>query len=1813
MGLRDLIDHVTSGFGDQADITQKDVLDEDVRKAYPQYANLPDDVLAAAAAKNMPEQYSYLAKFDPTAPVAAAQVPRPMRTDQFYQRNPDLATQDAKDTLARIRQVTPAYANVPDHDLAAAAEANAPAQFAGLTAKLNAGEIEKARADARDKMLSVANGVASTLRSALSNTAAVPEVKAIREGFNKIIAPQIDKIKQDTINYYAPSEDEIVKHTQETGDIPYAKILKRTAISTAVDQIPSKLEDFASFFVLPEVGKVAGAAVEEVAPGVMKALTKERSVVSGLRDAFPHLADTVDTLFAKKGSALNPEIMNPDANVPRGTEAGTGAETTTGQPEPARPGLISPPVVQTPPPVERAAFKLTPDQQVVEADAIKALQENYPKMAADYRQRFGKTLNVDDARKLFPAYEATPESRSLNAPAVHEPASALTKGIYEQMLHEPDPSGNNTVLFMAGGGGSGKTSFLRYNPEMKSVLDNAQIVVDGTMANPRSAAAKIDAALGADKNVQIVTVYRPPEEAFAHALERAQNTGRTVHLDEFAKAHRQYPDSIRNLMEKYKSDPRVNFHFVDNSLGAGKATVAGVDVLSKTGYTETDKLRSIADEAYRTGKISEAVYRGTTGQEPPLRQTADGGGSPKPEQNGVVGPATTADAPAPTPGLAAQYDTSGNALSVPVSDIATSPERFQPRKSLIESRVQTLSENMREKGFQASKPIIAWKDLADSKLYVLAGHHRLEAARRAGLDKIPTVIEPGSEADAIALARRSNSTRAAMGPVEEAKAYKAEADAGASYGDISKNYGGVKTSEIQRKLKLNNLPPTLQDLVDSGQFSVNHAVELGGAAEKYGLSPTVQQQIFNEVVKKMDVTPATFRTMLDTLGPAAAKQVDMGLDFSIDQGILSPLRELAKKTAVLEKARRQLHGYMTYIDNAADNGEKITAAQIAVRTQAGKAVTKLEGEIAQLKKSVGQAAKPSVATMRRAAKPAPSLDELFPQPASAETGAVKLGPDSPNIDLGNGKIATFKREMYDRFEPIKYKEGEKISPEHPQAGGNYTESYVAARELKGKIRARGSELLNELNDIVQPLENNADRQVLNKIYSLRNFAELDELGKTTSGVTAKIANEALAKLRDEIGADRFNKIATVADQVADLQNNKGLDVLVEGKVITPEAAQILKDRYPHYLRSEILDEQLSADRPEFKSADNGEPIGKINKSFLKTKGGTKKLINTDVLDVVRRSLVTKVASAEKQQVVDQIVKQFGTEIGGQVFKDGSLVKTVDPKKVPPGYVESTVKASGGKIYALRKDVENLLQGLNRHEMDMITHSIGAYNRLFKAGATTYRAPFVLSNLFRDAQELFFKGRHVPGQANRVVSYARALLSSVKEAAGIPDATFEAWQRGGGAYGGIVTSIPEEVKLPFKLMEPKAKMAEAAKRAMMIPFQAVSIPAEILENTSRLAEYMRLKPTDLPESLKVLNSRDITVDFEKMGDAMKVFNTYIPFLNPGVQGGVNILRAMKDQPAVSAAKLAAYIAVPTIALYAWNRKFSNDDTVDPYIKDNFWYINTGQTTMKDGKRVPILITIRKGETAQFFSYPIQSLLEFAHHDKNFQNHLADWNPGGIARGAASSMLPPLMKEPLEQAANYDFFRQGPIIPKRLEDVRPGFQFTRGTTNTARALGEKTGISPIRMEHALYGIWPASRQVLQLMDTVFAPKPTFAQKPRDVLARIGDVVPVVRTPSGYFSQDEQAARTFDVQYRQDKRTPAFLFREAMSRYAESRSPDDLAAAKTFAAQLPATQRQAIVTAVRREIAQNSLPPQSRALARMNRSERRAYARDLQDQSK
>jgi hypothetical protein len=77
--------------------------------------------------------------------------------------------------------------------------------------------------------------------------------------------------------------------------------------------------------------------------------------------------------------------------------------------------------------------------------------------------------------------------------------------------------------------------------------------------------------------------------------------------------------------------------------------------------------------------------------------------------------------------------------------------------------------------------------------------------------------------------------------------------------------------------------------------------------------------------------------------------------------------------------------------------------------------------------------------------------------------------------------------------------------------------------------------------------------------------------------------------------------------------------------------------------------------------------------------------------------------------------------------------------------------------------------------------------------------------------------------------------------------------------------------------------------------------------------------------------------------------------------------------------------------------------------------------------------------------------------------------------------PIGRQVVEQLANYDSFRDRPIVGPDLEGLPPSQQFTPRTSRTAQGIGGLLGISPVRIDHAVRGVLAsAGTHTLAMMD-------------------------------------------------------------------------------------------------------------------------------------
>ncbi len=190
--------------------------------------------------------------------------------------------------------------------------------------------------------------------------------------------------------------------------------------------------------------------------------------------------------------------------------------------------------------------------------------------------------------------------------------------------------------------------------------------------------------------------------------------------------------------------------------------------------------------------------------------------------------AEAADVGAPRAGAAVQR--------LPITQLR--PGRFQPRQRFTAEDLGELAASLRKTGML--QPILVRRleeESEDGPLYeIVAGERRWRAAQAAGLHEVPVIERRLEDAEALEIALVENVQRRDLSPIEEARGYRRLMDEFGYKPDDIGRLVGKSRSHVANLLRLLQLPPAVQEMVDEGALSMGHARALIGVAEAEALA-----------------------------------------------------------------------------------------------------------------------------------------------------------------------------------------------------------------------------------------------------------------------------------------------------------------------------------------------------------------------------------------------------------------------------------------------------------------------------------------------------------------------------------------------------------------------------------------------------------------------------------------------------------------------------------------------------------------------------------------------------------------------------------------------------------------------------------------------------------------------------------------------------------------------------------------------------------------------------------------------------------------
>ena len=177
-------------------------------------------------------------------------------------------------------------------------------------------------------------------------------------------------------------------------------------------------------------------------------------------------------------------------------------------------------------------------------------------------------------------------------------------------------------------------------------------------------------------------------------------------------------------------------------------------------------------------------------------------------------------------------------LQIPISEII--PFEGHPFKVTDDELMQQTVDSIIQLG--VLNPVIV-RPGKEGGYEMVSGHRRMRAAELAGRKTLPAIVRDLNDDEAVILMVDSNLQRESILPSERAKAYKMKLEALKHQGsreDLTSSQVGTKLrtddilarqtnssrNQVQRYVRLTELKPELQEMVDTKQIAFNPAVEI---------------------------------------------------------------------------------------------------------------------------------------------------------------------------------------------------------------------------------------------------------------------------------------------------------------------------------------------------------------------------------------------------------------------------------------------------------------------------------------------------------------------------------------------------------------------------------------------------------------------------------------------------------------------------------------------------------------------------------------------------------------------------------------------------------------------------------------------------------------------------------------------------------------------------------------------------------------------------------------------------------------------------
>jgi ParB family chromosome partitioning protein len=151
------------------------------------------------------------------------------------------------------------------------------------------------------------------------------------------------------------------------------------------------------------------------------------------------------------------------------------------------------------------------------------------------------------------------------------------------------------------------------------------------------------------------------------------------------------------------------------------------------------------------------------------------------------------------------------------------PNRSQPRRRFDDAALQALAESVEERG--VLQPVLV-RPRAGGTFEIVAGERRWRAAKLAGLDQVPALVQDRDDATTLEIALVENMAREDLNPVEEARAVAALVEElNLTREAVGRKVGRSRVA-ISNLLRILDLPDETLALLETGALTEGHGKAL---------------------------------------------------------------------------------------------------------------------------------------------------------------------------------------------------------------------------------------------------------------------------------------------------------------------------------------------------------------------------------------------------------------------------------------------------------------------------------------------------------------------------------------------------------------------------------------------------------------------------------------------------------------------------------------------------------------------------------------------------------------------------------------------------------------------------------------------------------------------------------------------------------------------------------------------------------------------------------------------------------------------------